>query len=547
MKRIIYKQNQRTISEVMEEISDTLSFYKVNRKQVLSSGLLIEEVLVKLLEVAKEDSEIHILIKSFAGKVTISLSLKADKADIGTVLAGNTTGEFEPETEEAIRNMIIKAYGDKLTYTYSKGTNKVKVNVLKSDKSSVYSTLISMFSAVFVGLAIRLLFSQEIVNFITNNIFSPIWTIFLNAIKMVMAPLVFFSLAACIADFTDLKTLGRMGIKILLMYCFTTIVAISTGFGLDQLFKPGLNAGGNVLEGLGLLSGISNIDGITLKDTIINIVPANFLGAFVNSDMIQIIFIAILVGIASEKVQNYNEAIKGFLFAGETLFSNIVKRIIVLMPIAVFASMAKMVITIDLSTIKSLLLWTAVETIALIIMLLVYGTLLAVLTRLNPFKLFRKAIFVLLTAFCTSSSSATIPTSMDFCDKQLGISPKLYSFSIPFGATINMDGSSICYVTMALFLARITGVEISGNLLFTLFVSVFLLSIATPGVPGATVACSSLLLAQMNIPVNALSIVVGFMPLLTMFQTAVNVMGDCVATTVVAKSENMIDLNKYNS
>ena len=180
-------------------------------------------------------------------------------------------------------------------------------------------------------------------------------------------------------------------------------------------------------------------------------------------------------------------------------------------------------------------------------MLTVYGVILFVVARLNPVTFFKKYKGVMLTAYSLSSSNATMPFSMEACDKKLGIHPKVYSFSIPLGATINMDGSCITLIISSLFMAKIYGIPVGASILFSICLSIFILSVGAPGVPGGALVCLSMLLPQIGVPTEAISIVMGLYSLVGMMQTCTNVTGDAVVTTVVAKSEGMLDTPIYNS
>ena len=195
----------------------------------------------------------------------------------------------------------------------------------------------------------------------------------------------------------------------------------------------------------------------------------------------------------------------------------------------------------------SVLGYAGTQVLTIACMLAVYGLLILVLGRLNPLTFFRKNREGMLTSFTLSSSSAAMPTNMRTCTEKLGISSKVCSFSIPLGATVNMDGTCIFLVTAGLFLARAYGVAISGSALVSLAVTITLLSLGCPGVPGASLVCLGVILESLDVPIEAIGLVMGIYPILDMFNTMSNTTGDVAASLIVARSEGLLDIEKYKS
>jgi Na+/H+-dicarboxylate symporter len=206
--------------------------------------------------------------------------------------------------------------------------------------------------------------------------------------------------------------------------------------------------------------------------------------------------------------------------------------------------MAKMMISMKLGDLVSVILWVPVIYFGVALMILVYVLILMIVGGLNPFIFLRKFYPASITAFTLASSNAALPTSMKQID-EVGVSPKVYSFSLPLGATVNMDGSCITLIISALFFAKIFGVPVTSNVLISLFISIIVLSLGSPGVPGGNLVCIALLIPQIGIPAEAISLIMGLYPIVGMAQTCANATGDAVVTTVVAKHEHMMDLSKY--
>lgn len=262
--------------------------------------------------------------------------------------------------------------------------------------------------------------------------------------------------------------------------------------------------------------------------------------------MLQIIFIAILCGVAVGMIGDYSRPLKDFFEGCNTLFLKVTIIIVGFIPVAVFCSICSPVMLTGGDTLVSLLYFMAAVLVGMAAMMAVYCLLILVVGHLNPLTFLRKYAPGILTSFSLGSSNAAMPYNMQLCRSALGISPKVYSFSIPLGATVNMDGSCVYLVVGSLFLAQLYGVSLSGADLAALFFSVFVLSVGAPGIPGAGLVCLSVLLVQIGVPVEAAGLMMGIDSIVGMFRTASNTTGDVAISLVVARLENLVDLEVYN-
>jgi Na+/H+-dicarboxylate symporter len=277
----------------------------------------------------------------------------------------------------------------------------------------------------------------------------------------------------------------------------------------------------------------------------VGIIPSDIINPFLSADMLQIIFIAVMIGVSCGLLSDKIICFKDVLSDGYQVFSKITALIISVMPLAVFCAMAKMVLSMDLKSLFSVFAWVPTIYFGDVLMMIVYALIILLVGRLNPITFFRKYYQAMLTAFTFASSNASLHTSMATCDKSLGISKKIYSFSLPLGATINMDGSCITQIVSALFMAKIFGIPVNAPVILTLAITVFVLSVGAPGVPGGALVCISLLVPQIGIPAEAISLIMGLYSLVGMMQTCTNVTGDAAVTLVVARSEGMLEREVY--
>lgn len=547
-KYMIVDADLTAISQAVQEVDETLQTWKTDTKERVQSLLMLEELMVTLAEKATEGEKIHVRLRKTLRSTRIRLTCRGEKLSLqGSVLSAeeiDACEEYGPDVVDAIRNLILQAAPDKTVAKYKGGVNTVVLCVHESDKAMLYDALIALAASIVVALVLRLTLPMNIVSLINDNLFSPVYTMFIRAVQIIMAPLVFFSIATSICGLSDLSGVGRTGGKIMGCYCLTTMLGILIAIGVNAFIQPA-SFGEIILPSASAAIEAPNVNP-SLVNTIVNLIPNNFFGAFVQNDMLQVIVLALLTGAACGKMGKYSSSLRYGVEVMNSLFGNITALVIKSLPIAIFASMASMVTTIDLSTIGTLGMWLSSYIIACLCMVVVYMTLLLVFGRINPLFFLRKYSNAMVTALSSCSSNATMPVSFECC-KKLGISPRIYSFSIPLGATVNMDGSSILFMGSALFLSALYGVNIDASAMFSLIFTVMLLSMACPGVPGAGTACLLIVISQIGVPAESIALLLGILPLCDLVCTTVNVTGDGAVTTLVAKTEKQLDLTQYRS
>jgi Na+/H+-dicarboxylate symporter len=419
------------------------------------------------------------------------------------------------------------------------------MTVIRSKRAFLYQTLGAMVLGIVAGLILATFSSDGVNSFLNEYMLAPIKTMYMNALKMVVAPVVFFSIVSCIVRFSDLAELGRVGLRIILLYLFTTCAAVAVGIGSFNLFQPGhpLQAGQMVADATHITS--QQVD-VSIKNMLVNIVPKNFLQQFIDSNMLQLIFMAVIVGIAAGLIGKYSEMIKDIFEAFNDLFLKITTLIIKAMPLAVFCAICSMMMSMGMKTILSVLGIFGTFLFGLAGMMLLYCLMLIIIGGVNPGPFLKKYTPVMLEVFSMASSNASIPVNLEACDK-LGIAKKIYSLSIPLGATLNMDGTCVHLAVFALALAKTYSVPVTGASLTAVIISIIVLSMGAPGIPGSGLICLSVLLAQMNVPVEAIGLVMGIDALAGMFRTMSNCLGDVSVSMIVARKENALDMKKYTA
>ena len=357
---------------------------------------------------------------------------------------------------------------------------------------------------------------------------------------MLVVPLVFVSLICGTSTLSDPSKLGRLGAKSVGLYVVTTAIAITLAMSMALLISPG--------EGLNLTTETSfeAKTAPSLGDVIVNMFPSNPINSMAQGNMLQIIVFAVLFGISMAMTGEAGKRVSAFFEDINTVIMRLVTIIMNLAPYGVFVLMAKLFSTIGSDTIFSLAKYFFLVFGVLIIHgLVTYSILLKLLSGLSPIVLLKKMRDAALFAFSTSSSSATLPVTMETARNKLGINNSVASFTLPLGATINMDGTAIMQGVATVFIAQVYGVDLSLGDYMMVVLTATLASIGTAGVPGVGLIMLAMVLQQVNLPVEGIALIIGVDRLLDMTRTAVNITGDCMVSCVVAKSEGGLDEDIY--
>jgi len=405
--------------------------------------------------------------------------------------------------------------------------------------------LIGMGLGIIVGLTINLLGLNTQGNFtnvyVVGGLFHIIGKMFVTALKMLVVPLVFFSLITGVLGIGDIRSLGKVGGKSFALYMLTTAIAIAVGISIAAALGVG--------EGVHMSTDLSFTakEAPPLSQVLIEIIPANIIQAMSEGKMLQIIFFAILTGISILMVGKKAQPLVELIEIANEVMMKMVNIVMAAAPYAVFALLAKAIANLGLELLADLAGYVAVLIAALMIHLFI--TLMSILklfTGLSIPIFLKKMREVQIFAFSTSSSNATIPVTLRAVTEKLGIDISVASFTVPFGATINMDGTAIMQGVATVFIANAYGVDLGMAGYLTVIMMSVLASIGTAGVPGVGLIMLSMVFTQVGLPVEGIGLILGVDRLLDMIRTAVNVTGDATVSLIVAKSERKLDIATYN-
>ena len=377
---------------------------------------------------------------------------------------------------------------------------------------------------------------------LVGGIFYVVGQGFIRLMQMLVVPLVFCSLVCGSMSIGDTKTLGKVGIKTVIFYLFTTAMAICIALGVASLINPGI---GISLESV-KAADVTVAEPTSFADTLLNIIPKNPVGSMANGDMLPIIVFALFVGILLAKMGSKASTVSNFFSQFNDLMMEMTMAVMTIAPIGVFCLIAKTFSEIGFSAFLPMLKYMGAVILALAIQCFgSYQALLFVFTRLNPIRFIKKFVPVMMFAFTTATSNATIPMSIDTLNKKMGVSKKISSFTIPLGATVNMDGTSIMQGVAVIFIAQAYGIALTPSDMLTVIATATIASIGTAGVPSVGLVTLSMVLTSVGLPTEGIALIMGIDRILDMMRTAVNITGDAICTTIVAHQNKMLDRSVF--
>ena len=377
--------------------------------------------------------------------------------------------------------------------------------------------------------------------FIEIYVFNLGSSIFVNLLKLLIVPLVFFSLVSGISSLTNMTSLGNITLKTVSLYLSTTAIAVTLSLIIGSIFKPGSGYSSNISPPDKLPQGQG------IYETILDIFPSNIIEAMANNQMLAVVFFSILFGLALNKTNHLTNNFSESFEKLNTVFMQLVIMIISFAPIGVFCLIGKFVIADGLDIFQEAFKYVTLLILVLFIHSFVtYSLILKMFTNLSLLTFFKKMREVAIFAFSTSSSAATIPVTLKTVQDNLGVNKNVASFVIPVGATINMDGTAIMQGMATIFIAQMSGIDLTLIQYVQVVILAVVTSIGTAAVPSAGTITLVIILQQFGLPLEAIGIILAVDRILDMLRTSVNVTGDAAVACIVANSEGLLDKNIYN-
>jgi Na+/H+-dicarboxylate symporter len=407
-------------------------------------------------------------------------------------------------------------------------------NSKKGENGMKLSTkiLIALALGVIAGLILNLAM-PDVFATLDKYVLGPVGKLFLNLIKMLVVPIVFFSIVLGTAGLGDPKKLGRIGVKTIGFFLATTTIAIIIAMTLALVFKPGV--GDFETEG----AKFEATEAPAVTDTFLGIIPTNPVQAMADGNMLQIIAFSIFVGFALTMLGSKTKGMLSLIEQGNDIMMYLVNLVMKFAPYGAFALIASAIGSQGFAAIKAMGLYMSLVILALVIHSVVtYGGSIALLAKKSPIWFFKGFAPAMSVAFSTSSSNATLPISMKTAQENLGVRKSVSGFVQPLGATVNMDGTAIMQGVATIFIAQVYDINLGIGALVTVILTAVLASIGTAGVPGVGLIMLAMVLNSVGLPVEGIALILGVDRILDMLRTAVNITGDAACAVIVDKGED---------
>ena len=532
-----FQMNAENFSEVQEELEQTLNQMQLAQKDILSSQLLVEELFWRIVKRGKIEQVKIQVDKKFFGGVSIQMTAEGNIYNpLVEVL------DLSEDDENYYRMLILKANRKKLDWFYEQNLNVITINVQNESNRQMKLTLVGMICGIICGFLMKEFLSPETISVINKDFITPINTMFLNALGMVIAPVIFFSIISGIIGMGAGASVGRIGLKLIGLYLSTSVIAACIGLLVAWLFFK------NGVPQVGEISSVAdnvNTYEFSWIEFIVGIIPSNLVNPIINGNLMQVIFIAVLFGITLNNLGNKAKPIRELVSSFNEFFMKIVCMIIFFVPLIVFLAMATLIFNMDTNTVLMMGKLLISQLLACGVLLVVYMLLIRLVGKISPLPFLKKIPTLMSIPFATSSSAVTMPFTMNFCTNKLGISPKISSFSIPIGTTVNMNGAGIYIPLLVIMFLKMYGVNVDLNAIMIILAMTVSISVGAPAVPNAAVICVLSITSIFGVPNNIAGILFCLGAVCERIVTCFNVMGDVAATMALARTENAIDEKIY--
>lgn len=537
-KQIIkYDLTFETLGDVSQELEAYLKEHNTDTKDIQTALLLLEEISVRFLEQSPE-TPVQVRVRNRFGSISVTLSNAAE--DFNPI---SEIKDWGTESENYFRTLIFRANAEKLDYARQNGRNVVNIKARKPKNRMMVLALLMLVAGIVLGLVMVYTMGAERAALFDYEVFETISAMFFNALGMLIIPMIFCSVVTTISGLSSLSDTGRLGGKALRTYMTTTAMAILVGFGAAYLFLPRKLpdavmkiAEGHTTESVEILG----------RDWLIGLIPKDILAPIQNANIMQVMLLAVFVGMAlgvlGEKIQVLNRLVEDLT----NLFQTLVNMVAAFMPLVTLAATASLMIHIGLPVLPLLGRLILTEIIAVGVMWIIYSIQLGI-RGISPVPFWRALPGYFRKSGLPNYSGAYLPYSMELCTRQFGVSPRVTSFTTSLGATINMDGACVHFVLCSVLFARLYNVELDANMIATIAIAVFILSMGDSAVQNSSLISMTSILTMMGVPTSALGLILGVDAVLDMFRCGSNIIGDLSATLTIGKSEGEMDVEKYRS
>ena len=531
-----FNLNAENFSDMHTELAPRLSTLKITQKDILNAELLIEEIFWRMVNLGNVEQVKVQVVKSLFGKVQIQMT--AQGASYNPLVE---VTDFDEDDEDYYRMMILKANRQKLSWHHKNNRNVVTISVGSEKNLQLKLTLAGMFGGILCGFFMKEFLAPETIALIGDDVIKPIYTMFMNALSMIIAPVIFFSVSCGIIGMNAGASVGRVGTKLVGLYMFTSVIAAGVGLTVAKIFFSG------DVPQIGTIPTSAAVESyeFSLIKFIVDIIPANLVAPIADRNLMQVIFIAVLCGIALNALGNKVKVIREFFNDCNELFLKIVMMIIFFVPLIAFFAMMNLVTGMGSDVVLMMGTLIVAQLIGNGSMLGVYSLLIRIIGKISPLPFLKKIPSLWPIPFATSSSAVTMPFTMNFCTKKLGVAEKISSFSIPIGTTVNMNGGCFYLPIAVIMFLKMYGVEVDHNAIIIILTMTLSLSVAGPAVPNASVIGILTITSTFGVPNDIAGLLFCIATVCERIVTCFNVTGDVAAAVTLARLEKLADEKIY--
>lgn len=525
------------LDEVSKQIRDTLKAERATDKEIQRTLLLIEEITVKF-KMCMPDAPVTATVSKWFGSLRVNLHAKGEEHN-----PISETQNWAEGSEDYYRTLILRANKNILSYHRTEGQNVVAILVHTSEKQYVRYSMIALLCGIALGVLLGSTLNHDALSWLDENVFTVIQAIFMNAMTCMVVPAVFCAVVTNITSLSSLSDTGRMGGRIMGLYLLTTIIAIVVSFGITvPLFSA------FIMEEPSLGSvGPSALAAPSAKELVLGIIPSSLLSPMETGNMVQVLFLAVISGLAMGILGIKVDSLRRLISALNDVFQTMIALIAMVVPILTFVSMTSLVARYGLIPLPVILLLVLAELLGCIAMFGFYNLMLPIFGRISPAPYARKVLRFFRKVNPRASSGEYLPKVVGLCTDKLGVSERVASFSAALGASVNMDGSAIHMIVCSVLMARLFGVPLNAQNMFTIGLMALLLSGGAAAVQNSGMLSVSSLSVMMGIPTSAISLLFGVDQILDLTRTASNAIGDVSVCVIISKQENELDQQTYRS
>ena len=547
MKKHIIPATSEYIDEGLGFIEDTLKAYRYKGKKLKESLDVCRAELTLMVEYANEGADIQIGISRWYSIVTVELYAKGQEFQAEGREFQTDGRQFEADQEHfshrsqsAMEDLYKTSNADNVSRFHRNQYNHTKIHLGDKERVFAFRTMSALCMAIVFSAFVLLFLPDGAVDVCINYVLNPIQTLFLNILRLVTAPAVFFSIMTAVAKFASFKDLERVGKKTIAGHIISAVLAVLLGVVLFCLFQPSAKISG-ALSSMVVPGGRNS----SILDTVVNSVPDNIISPFLNVDALQLLVLASLCGLALAKVGKESKILSDVAEALHRFCSTLVDIVTLIIPIAVFFVTTLMIFMFGFISMTVALHIFVLVVMGFVIMIILNVLSVGIVGGLNPLTFVKKMSPYMLQVFWSGSSVSKVRDTMGFCENELGISPKVHRFAVPFGAISNLDGNCLYMTIVGLYLTQLCGIDILGQDFITVAFMVMVLSIGSAITPGSAMLALTMLMGQMGVSLKVICLVLGINALLEMFLAMSNNVREVASTLIIAGQENLLDKNTY--